>query len=274
MATPIGNLRDITLRALDVLKSVDVVAAEDTRVTRRLLTHYGIRTRVISSRASNERQAANGIVRLLSEGTSVALVTDAGTPLISDPGAAVVALARDAGFAVIPVPGPSALSAALSVCGQPASAVTFLGFLPSKRADRRAALKDLAKKTELLVLFEAPHRICDTLSDAAEILGSHRRIMLARELTKVFEESHVCSLADAQSWMKEKSERVRGEFVLVVEGCRDGNVESEAEHERVLGLLVDNLPVRQAVRLAVQITGGKKNALYARALEIEKLRAR
>ncbi|MGH8679671.1 MAG: 16S rRNA (cytidine(1402)-2'-O)-methyltransferase, partial [Burkholderiales bacterium] len=196
VATPIGNLRDITLRALDILKSVDVVAAEDTRVASRLLAHYGIRTRVISLRAHNERRAASSIVSVLAEGGSVALVTDAGTPVVSDPGALAVAQVREAGYAVVPVPGPSALTAAMSVSGESAPVVTFCGFLPAKRGERRAALIEMMLKSELLVFFEAPHRVYDTVTDMAEIFGTLRRITLARELTKIFEEVHVCTLGE------------------------------------------------------------------------------
>lgn len=268
VATPIGNLRDITLRALDILKSVDIVVAEDTRVCGKLLSHCGIDVRVIASHEHNERQSAAGIVKLLAEGKSVALTTDAGTPAISDPGSEAVAQALDQGFAVVPIPGASALTAALSVSGRSLSRVLFCGFLPAKDGDRRKALEELAGVTATLVFFEAPHRILKTVDELARTIGEGGRIVLCRELTKLFEEVHVCALGEAKAWLESKPERVRGEFVLVVDRGEPVRDDASLEGERVLGLLMPELPLKKAVALAAEITGGRKNALYRRALEL------
>ena len=268
VATPIGNLRDITLRALDILKSVDVVVAEDTRVCSKLLRHFGIDARVIASHEHNERRSAAGIVKLLAEGKSVALTTDAGTPAVSDPGSEAVAQAREKGFTVVPVPGASALTAALSVFGERLSRVIFCGFLPAKQGDRSKTLQDLAGVSATLVFYEAPHRVLKTLDDMARILGANARAAICRELTKLHEEIHVCSLGEARAWLESVPERVRGEFVLVVnrgEAVEQAGIE---EAERVLTLLMQELPLKRAVALAAEISGARKNALYRRALEL------
>lgn len=270
VATPIGNLRDITLRALDILRSVNVVVAEDTRVAGKLLAHYGIDVRVISSREHNERQSAAGIVKLLAEGKSVALTTDAGTPAISDPGSEVVARARERDFRVVPIPGASALSVALSVSGERLSRVMFCGFLPAKDGERHKSLEELATEQAALVFYEAPHRILKTLDDLALTMGPERRVVICRELTKLYEEVHACSLGEARTWLESKPERIRGEFVLVVEHGRENEaeLERERESERVLALLLRELPLKKAVSLAAEIAGGRKNALYRRALAL------
>jgi 16S rRNA (cytidine1402-2'-O)-methyltransferase len=268
VATPIGNLRDITLRALDILRSANVVVAEDTRVAGKLLAHYGIDARVISSHEHNERRSAAGIVKLLAQGKSVALTTDAGTPAISDPGSEVVARAREGGFRVVPVPGASALSAALSISGERLSRVMFCGFLPAKDGERRKALEELAAMQATLVFYEAPHRILKTIDDLSRTLGPERRIVLCRELTKLFEESHACALGAAKAWLEKEPERIRGEFVLIVTGAEPQERPDMKESERVLALLMAELPLKQAVSLASEITHGRKNALYRRALDL------
>ena len=268
VATPIGNLRDITLRALDILKSVDVVVAEDTRVCGRLLGHFGIDARVIASHEHNERHSAAGIVKLLDEGRSVALTTDAGTPAVSDPGSEAVAQARAAGFAVVPVPGPSALGAALSVCGQRLSRALFCGFLPAKDGERRKVLHELAGLEATLVFFEAPHRIIKCVDDLGQVLGEDGHIVLCRELTKLHEEIHECALGEAREWLDSNPERIRGEFVLIVNRGRTLVDDTSVQGERVLGLLLPELPLKRAVALAAEITGARKNALYRRALEM------
>jgi len=270
VATPLGNLRDITLRALDVLAAVGVVATEDTRHTRQLLAHYTIRARLIPLHEHNEQRAAGDIIELLADGTPVAYVTDAGTPAISDPGARLVARVREAGVPVVPIPGPSALTAALSAAGMSAPHFLFYGFLPSKAAARRAALSALSSLPYTLVFFEAPHRLLQTLEDMAPALGSERVIVMARELTKVFESFQRCKLAQAPIWLAEDPNRLRGEFVLIVEGAAAAQAQSAAQPQRVLALLLSELPLKQAVHLAAAITGAKKNALYQRALEWKK----
>jgi 16S rRNA (cytidine1402-2'-O)-methyltransferase len=268
VATPIGNLRDISLRALDILKSVDVVVAEDTRVAGKLLAHFGIDVRVISSHQHNERQSAAGIVKLLAEGRSVALTTDAGTPAIADPGSEVVARARESGFRIVPIPGASALSAALSISGERLSRVLFFGFLPAKDSERRKALEELATEQATLIFYEAPHRILKTVDDLAATLGSERRIVFCRELTKMYEENHACAIGAARLWLESEPMRTRGEFVLIVTGARREENPENVESERVLALLMAQLPLKQAVSLASEITHGRKNALYRRALEL------
>jgi 16S rRNA (cytidine1402-2'-O)-methyltransferase len=270
VATPIGNLRDVTLRALDVLASVDVIAAEDTRQTQKLLARHGISARPISVRQHNERAAAEGIGKLLSSGKSVALVTDAGTPGVSDPGARVVAWARKRGFRVMPVPGPSALTAALSVCGIAWPRFLFAGFLPAKRSERARSLEALASAQDAMVFFEAPHRVVETLQDMARAFGADRRVVIARELTKLFEEVHECTLAQAVGWIAENRERGRGEFVLLVEGAHVRPQTSiDPDAERMLRALLGELSTTQAAKLVAKITGAPKARLYRLALEIK-----
>jgi len=273
VATPLGNLRDITLRALDVLAAADLVAAEDTRRTQQLLSHYTIHARLMALHEHNERQVAGNIIELLSDGKSVAYVTDAGTPSISDPGAQLVAQVREAGLLVIPVPGPSALTAALSVAGLNAPHFLFYGFLPSKSAARRAVLSSLSELPHALVFFEAPHRLRQTLEDMTEAFGPDRVIVVAREITKVFETFQRCKLAQAQAWVTEDANRLRGEFVLIVEG-NAASPTDPASTERTLEILLSELPLKQAVHLTAAITDTKKNVLYERALELKRSTSR
>jgi 16S rRNA (cytidine1402-2'-O)-methyltransferase len=268
VATPLGNLQDVTLRALSVLKSVDMIAAEDTRVTRHLLHHFGIGTRTMSLHAHNEARSAERVLELLRQGKSIALVSDAGTPAISDPGALLVRRVRDSGARVVPVPGPSALTAALSVAGLRAHEFVFLGFLPAQAAARRRTLEPLRRLPYALVLYEAPHRVREALADLTEVLGAARSIVIARELTKVFETVHACALGEAGAWLDGDPDRQRGEFVLIVEGTAVREDAQADESERVLGVLLAELPVKQAAQLAAAITGARKNRLYQRALEL------
>jgi len=270
VATPIGNLRDLTLRALDVLRMVDLVAAEDTRVTRQLLQHYSIDVKTTAVHEHNEIQAAEHLVGLLRQGKSVALVTDAGTPAISDPGSRLVRRVREAGLRVVPVPGPSAAIAALSVAGLTDGRFLFYGFLPARGAGRRRELGRLRDLPWWLVFYEAPHRARETVADFAEAFGSGRELIIARELTKLFETLHACTLGNALAWFDADPNRLKGEFVLIVEGAPSARDTGAEEAERVLQLLLGELPLKQAVRLATEITGAKKNALYERALELRK----
>lgn len=259
----------MTLRALDVLGKVDVVAAEDTRVTRHLLEHYGIAARPLSLREHNEEAAGSRVVELLRAGKSVALVSDAGTPAISDPGARLVRRVRQAGFAVVPVPGPSALTAALSVAGMPQGPFLFYGFLPVQTGARVREIESLRALSVALVFYEAPHRVRETLADLAGVLGAERELVIARELTKLFETIHACRLGEALAWLDADPNRAKGEFVLIVQGAAATGDPQAEEGERVLAILLRELPVKQAVQLAVEITGAKRNALYARALELK-----
>jgi 16S rRNA (cytidine1402-2'-O)-methyltransferase len=272
VATPLGNLRDITLRALDVLASVDVIAAEDTRVTAKLLARHGIATPMLSLHAHNERRRAAEIVALLGAGKSVALVSDAGTPAVSDPGAALVHAVAEAGYAVVPVPGPSAVIAALSASGISAPQWQFCGFLPAAATARRAALARLSDYPGALVFYEAPHRIAAALDALVAVLGPERGLVVARELTKRFETVHHCRLGEAPAWLAADPDRARGEFVLIVDApgaVMQAGDDADA-HDRMLSTLLAELPVAQAVRLAVKLTGAPRNRLYERALRLSK----
>jgi 16S rRNA (cytidine1402-2'-O)-methyltransferase len=269
VATPIGNLGDITLRALDVLKQVDCVAAEDTRVSRQLLDHFGLRKEMISVREHNEQQGADIIIGRIRAGQTVAYVTDAGTPAVSDPGARLVAAARQAGVPVVPLPGPSAAMAALSACGQMFEHWLFYGFLPAREEARSKALEGLKALPCGLVFYESPHRVAATVADMSSILGADRVLTIARELSKRFEQIHSLPLGEAEAWLAADANRQRGEFVLIVSGAMPDQDADETEQRRVLGLLLEELPVSRAAALAARLTGGKKNALYELALSLK-----
>jgi 16S rRNA (cytidine1402-2'-O)-methyltransferase len=271
VATPIGNLGDITTRALDTLKNVHVVAAEDTRNTQQLLSHFGIRVHTIAVHEHNERNAADGIVKLLREGNTVALVTDAGTPAVSDPGARVVTAVHEAGFAVVPVAGASAVVAAISASGEGEDGFLFHGFLPAKSGERKALLSSLRALPYALVFYESPHRIEDCIADMAEVFEPSRTIVFCREITKKFETIHRTIIAKATQWLEEDDNNRRGEFVIIVGPSLLPVEEDNDEAIRdVVGALLTELPLKQAVGLAVKITGEKKNAIYEMALKIQK----
>ena len=266
VATPIGNMDDMSPRALAVLGSVDLVAAEDTRRTGLLLTRQGIRARMVSLHEHNEEARVPRLVRALSEGRTVALVSDAGTPLISDPGFRLVAAAAEAGVVVRPIPGPSAVTAALSVAGLPTDRFVFEGFLPARAGARRASLERVRFEPRTLVWLESAHRIVASLADAAEVLGSERRAVLARELTKRYETVLRGSLEELSRRVASDPEQQKGEFVLIVEGGTEPPPMGRPVDD-VLDALLAELPVKQAVRLAAVVTGEKKNTLYRRALQ-------
>ena len=268
VATPIGNLGDVTRRALETLESVDIVAAEDTRVTRGLLSHFGIGARLVALHAHNERGAAERVIAWIAAGKSVAFVSDAGTPSVSDPGALLVASVRAAGLPVFPIPGVSALTTALSAAGIEADGVVFAGFLPAKGSQRRERLAQLAAGPWAIALFEAPHRVSRTLADLHAALGE-RDVVIARELTKMFETIARVPLAEARAWVDADADRSRGEFVLVIEG-RPVEGTSALDPRALLETLLAELPLKQAVALAVKLTGGKRNELYQLALELKK----
>lgn len=269
VATPIGNLADISLRALEVLRAVDLVAAEDTRVTQNLLAHHGIGTRLFALHEHNEKTAAAKLVEFLGSGKSVALVSDAGTPALSDPGAIAVHEVRRAGFRVVPIPGASALLAALAASGLPALPFCFHGFLPSRKAEREKFLRESRPLQGLQVFYEAPHRILESVESMAAVLEGGRRVVIARELTKMFEQIHACPLAEAAEWLRQDDDRRRGEFVIIIEGATQAP-DTPDDSGRVLGILLRALPLSQAVTLAAEITGARKNDLYDRALELKK----
>lgn len=267
VATPIGNLGDMTLRGIETLKKVDAIAAEDTRHTSGLLAHFGISKKLIAVHEHNEYQSAEKLLAILHAGQSVALVSDAGTPGISDPGAIVVNVVRQANITVVPIPGASAVVTALSASGITQNGFLFYGFLPASRAARRKILTELKQQTVPIVLYEAPHRILASIEDIAAVLGIQRKITFARELTKTFETFHRCLLADALGWLQADANQQRGEFVLLIEPAPiEEKVGLDENVEHILSLLLAELPLKQAVKLAVDMTGEKKNTLYEWAL--------
>ena len=269
VATPIGNLEDISPRALDSLAHADAIAAEDTRVTARLLERHRIQGKLIAVHGHNEQRAADWIVEQLARGKTVALVTDAGTPAISDPGATVVKKARAAGFRVVPIPGPNAAVTALSASGISEGPFLFAGFLPAKPGPRRKALERLSMLPYALVFYEAPHRVVECVEDMSAALGPERILVIARELTKLFEQIHRCRLGEAAAWLRE--DRERGEFVLIAEGAAARSESAKLDWERVLTTLLAELPLAHAVKLTCKLTGAKKNAVYARALQLARV---
>lgn len=266
VATPIGNLADFSPRARDILTQVDVIAAEDTRVTGQLLHAFGIQTRQISLREHNERQAAAQIVSWLAAGQSVAQVSDAGTPAVSDPGARLVEAVLEAGFKVQPIPGPSAVVTALSASGLMGDGFRFSGFLPPKSKARRDALAALKEDTAVLVFFEAPHRLLETLVDMAEVFGPDRLAVLTRELTKTFETVRRAPLGELSAWA-ERENQARGECVILIAPQAERPVAGLGEAGRILDILLTELSPASAARLTAQITGVKRSDLYALSLQ-------
>lgn len=266
VATPIGNLGDISARALRVLRSVDLIAAEDTRVTGALLAHFAIDKPMLALHQHNERRAIARVVAALDEGQAVALAADAGTPAISDPGALLVQAVRNAGSPTIPIPGPSALAAAWSVSGL-SGPFQFHGFLPARAGERRKALVALAALSCALVFYEAPHRILETAHDLAQVLGGSRRIVVARELTKLFETVHECELAELVGWLQADANRQRGEFVLIVAGA-SAQPPQDALADKALRALIEDLSPAQAARLAARIAGVPRAPLYELAVKL------
>jgi len=262
VATPIGNLSDISERAVQILKQVDLIAVEDTRHSGKLLQHSGVSTPTQALHEHNEAKKVEQLIELLAAGKSIALISDAGTPLISDPGYQLVKAAIDAGIKVSPVPGASALIAALSASGLPSDAFIFEGFLPNKSAGRLKKLEALADESRTLIFYEAPHRIIDCLEDMQQIFGAERVAVVARELTKTFETIKKDSLENLLSWIKADSNQQRGEFVLLIQGQEKAATTVNAEAERILDILLQELPLKQASQLAARITGIKKNTLY------------
>ena len=267
VATPIGNLADLSPRAAEVLRGAGTIACEDTRTSRVLLAAHGIRARLVSLHEHNERAAAAALVAELAAGTSVALVSDAGTPGLSDPGARLVEAAHGAGIRVIAVPGPSAAMAAWSASGFIAPQFLFAGFLPSSAGARRTAIAALDPEHPV-ILYEAPHRVRETLAGLAERFGAAREVVVARELTKKFEEIARLPLGQAQAWLDADPHREQGEFVLVLGPGTPSD--PAAEGERVLSILLESMPASEAARLAARITGAPRNALYRVALESRK----
>ena len=269
VATPIGNLADISQRALNILENVDVIACEDTRHTQRLLSAYSIKNRTMSMHDHNERQRQEQIATLLQEGKSVALVSDAGTPLISDPGFHLVRHCRQLGLAVSPIPGACAAISALSVAGLPTDRFTFEGFLPSKSGARQATLNDLASETRTMVFYDAPRRAIDTVEDIVKVLGGERYVVMARELTKTFETVHSDTAENLLAWLQEDPNQLKGEMVLIIEGHKVDPNEIPAHVIATLKLLLAEMKPKKACAIAAEIYGVKKNALYEVALGLK-----
>lgn len=268
VATPIGNLGDLSPRAQAVLGGVDRICAEDTRTTGAMLAQFNIRKPMVALHDHNEDQSAGALVQALKNGQSLALVSDAGTPLISDPGFALVRAAREAGATVITIPGPCAAVAALSISGIATDSFVFIGFLPSKAQARAARLKVLSGETRTLLFYESSHRIEESVDAIAEIFPA-RQLCLARELTKMFEQSITASAKEVAAWLKQDSNRSRGEFVLVLEGAEASDAHADdAEATRILRVLMQELGASQAAKLAAEITGRRKNELYALATRL------
>lgn len=271
VATPIGNLQDISARALEILRSVALIAAEDTRHSARLLREYGIATPLTACHDHNERERSHSLVQRLLAGDDLALISDAGTPLISDPGFQLVRQAREAGVRVCPVPGPCALIAALSAAGLPSDRFAFEGFLPARSSARRQRIEALAGETRTWIFYEAPHRLLECLADLCEVLGGERQVVLAREISKTFETIRGLPLAELHDWVRDDQNQQRGECVLLVEGAQEQLDDQvlDAPTLHVLKVLLDELPVKQASALAARITGVKKNRLYQQALVMQ-----
>lgn len=269
VATPLGNLGDLSARALHVLRHVDLIAAEDTRHSSRLTQHFGIGVKMVSYHDYNAPGREQALLRTLEAGKAVALISDAGTPLISDPGYRLVRCAREAGVRVIPVPGPSALTAALSVAGLPTDRFAFEGFPPARATGRRQLFQDIAGYTGTLVFYESPHRISESVADMAAMFGGERRAVICRELTKTWETIHEDALGALVDWLNANDNHRRGEFVVLVQGAAPVSGEGlDEEQLRVLKVLMRELPLKRAAAVAAELTGGKKNAFYRQGLEL------
>ena len=271
VATPIGNLEDMTPRAIRILSEVDLIAAEDTRHSGKLLKHFGIEAKTEALHEHNERSQVPKLIEILQAGKSIAFITDAGTPLVSDPGFHLVRSARQAGLTVIPVPGACAAIAALSAAGLPSDRFVFEGFPPAKSAARRAVFEKLREEARTLIFYESPHRILESLKEMTEIFGPEREAVLARELTKQFETVRNGTLTELSEWVNRDPHQQLGEFVILIHGVpREEREAVDEEAEHVLRILLGELPVSQAAALAAKITGLKKNRLYEYALNLKR----
>ena len=269
VATPIGNLTDISQRALDILSSVDIIACEDTRHTKKLLSAFSISNKTLSLHDHNERQKQEYISSLLQAGQNIALVSDAGTPLISDPGFHLVRHCRSLGLTVSPVPGACAAISALSVAGLPTDRFSFEGFLPSKSGARKAVLQSLEHESRTMVFYDAPRRAIDTVKDIVEALGGDRYVVIARELTKTFETVYSDSAENLLNWLAQDANQLKGEMVLIIDGYKADLNEIPAQAINTLKLLLAEMKPKKACAIAAEIHGVKKNALYDIALSLK-----
>ena len=261
---------DMTARAIETLNSVDVIAVEDTRRSGQLLRHFNISTSMMSVHEHNERQICDSLLNRIEQGENIALISDAGTPLLSDPGYFLVNQARERELTVVPVPGVSAVIAALSVAGLPTDRFVFEGFLPAKSSARQQRLEKLKEDTRTVIFYEAPHRIVEMLKDCQTVFGDKRKVVLTRELTKTFETIHGDEVDKLVLWVEADENQRKGEFVVLVHGAEARDSASiDVEAERILLILLKDLPVKQAASLAASITGLKKNALYQYALALK-----
>ncbi|AWF82380.1 16S rRNA (cytidine(1402)-2'-O)-methyltransferase [Microbulbifer sp. A4B17] len=268
VATPIGNLADMVPRAIEVLQCADLVAAEDTRHSQRLFSHFNIDTPLMAYHDHSDDKRTEQILQRLEQGQTIALISDAGTPLISDPGYRLVREARERGIKVSPIPGACAFVSALSAAGLPSDKFSFEGFLPAKSGARERALQELASDTRTLVFYEAPHRVADTLEAMAAVFGGNREAVIAREVSKAFETFQLMPLAELVEWVRADSNQQRGEIVLMVRGAeRSRDSELDGEAQRVMSLLLAELPPKKAAAIAAEITGVKKKVLYNWSLE-------
>lgn len=269
VATPIGNLDDISKRAIEVLAEVDKIAAEDTRHSKKLLQAIGVATPMVAYHEFSSEAATNKIILELQAGAAIALISDAGTPLISDPGYKLVKQARSAGLQVIPIPGASAITAALSVAGLATDRFSFEGFLPNKTTARQARIAEVAEESRSLVFYESPHRIVASVNDFHDVLGAQRLIFVAREISKKFESHFLGTLAECLEWLQGDANQQKGEFVLVLDGCDETLLTERklGEAIKLVALLKDDMSMKRAVAVASEFTGARKNQLYAAVLE-------
>lgn len=269
VATPIGNLSDMSQRAIDILQTVDVIAAEDTRHSGILLQHFSIKTQSISLHDHNEKQRSETLLTRLQKGESVALISDAGTPLISDPGYKLVSLVREHNIPVIPIPGSCAVITALSASGLPSDKFTFEGFLPPKQGARNQTLQQLIDESRTMIFYDAPRRLQGTLADMIDVFGGERKACIARELTKMHETITTKSLSELLAWVSEDSHQQKGECVLLLEGSKKQKDSSETEINRVLTLLLKELPVKKSAAITASLLDVSKNTAYDMALKLQ-----
>jgi 16S rRNA (cytidine1402-2'-O)-methyltransferase len=269
VATPIGNRSDITQRAIDILSDVDLIAAEDTRHSRHLLQNFNIKTKLCAYHDHNEEQQTPILIEKLHSGSNIALISDAGTPLLSDPGYRLVKAAHEANIKVSPLPGPCAAIAALSASGLPTDRFYFAGFPPSKSSARVHFYEQLCEQTASLIFYESSHRIEKSLFDMNKVFGPQRQAVLAREITKTFETIKKTSLSDLLQWVGDDENQRKGEFVVIIQGNTEQSSENTVSLEHMLKVLMDELPLKQATKLAANLTGLKKNQVYKTALDMQ-----
>jgi len=271
VATPIGNLNDISLRALEVLKSVSLIAAEDTRHSQKLLHHCGINTKLISYHEHNERESVNNLIKILKSGKSIALISDAGTPCISDPGYHIVKAALENHIRVVPIPGACAAISALSVSGLPSDHFIFEGFLPASSVSRKNRLAKLKSETRTLIFYEAPHRIEECIKDLGEIFGENREVTLARELTKTYETIYKSNLKNLYDFIRNNPNQSKGECVIIVKGSSPEEIEQHnlEQAKKLVLILLENMPLKKAVKITAELLSVSKNELYSEALKLK-----